>query len=121
VTLTLDKQHYEAGATIAVTVHNELSQTVWAADHQTNCTVITAEHLQDSQWQGIQNCRLMTPTSFVALPAGSATVQRLSTQRPTSGSMWPAGTYRVTLTYSGGDEGTGGPGGVVHAAECTIS
>jgi hypothetical protein len=115
VTLTLDKQRYLAGDTIAVTLHNGLSQTIWAADHRTDCTVVTAERQQDGQWQGLQNCRLMTPTVLVPLSAGSASVQMLSTQGP-----WPAGTYRVTLTYTSGDEGTGGPGGVAHSAAFTI-
>lgn len=114
VTLTLDKQRYAMGDTIAVTIHNGSSKTIWTEDHQTNCTVVTAEHLEGSQWQAVGRCRLMTPTVVMPLSAASATVQQLF------GTGWPSGLYRVTLTYTGGDEGTGGPGGIAHSAEFTI-
>ena len=113
VTLTLDRQQYGAGNTIVVTVHNGLSQAIWAADHQTACTVVTAERLQNGQWQTVGACRLMTPTTMVSLPAASATAQRLAS------SGWPSGTYRVTLSYNG-DAGAGGSGGVAYSVEFSI-
>lgn len=120
VTLTLDRQRYTAGDTITVTIHNGLSTTIWAADHQTSCTVVTVERLHGSQWQGLQNCRLMTPTRMVPLAAGSDTKQFLRVQGSPLGGMWQAGTYRVAFTYSMGDEFTGGQGGVVYSAQCTL-
>jgi hypothetical protein len=114
VTLTLNKQHYSPGDTITVTIHNGLSQMIWSADHKTACTVVAAERLQNGQWEVMGLCRLETPTRMVALPATSATVQPFAT------TGWPSGTYRVTLSYGGGDEGTGSPSGVAHSVECTI-
>ena len=122
VTLALDKQTYQPGDTIVVTINNGLSQTISTTDHQTNCTLVTAEYLAGSQWQAVGACRLMTPTRIVPLPANSSTVQQLVVPESSSdGSSWPAGTYRVTLVYSGGDEGTAVPGGLVHSAEFTIA
>ncbi len=115
VTLTLDKQSYTAGDTVAVTLHNGLTQAIWTADHKTTCTVITAERLQNGQWAAVGGCRLMSPTTMVSLPAASATVQHLSS------TGWPSGTYRVALAYTGGDAGTGGPSGVVYSVEFTVS
>lgn len=120
VTLTLDRQRYTAGATITVMIHNGLSATIWAADHQTSCTVVTAERLAGGQWQAVAGCRLMTPTRLVPLPAGSATEQLLHVQGTPLGGMWQAGTYRVALTYSAGDELTGGRGGVAYSAQFTL-
>jgi hypothetical protein len=121
VTLTLDNSHYARGETISVTIHNGLSTTIWATDHQTSCTVVTAEHLQDGQWQPVGDCRLKTPTILMPLPAASTTTQQLVIpQSSSSGSSWPNGTYRVTLGYTGGDEGSGAPGGIVHSPEFTI-
>lgn len=114
VMLTLNKQHYSPGDTITVTIHNGLSQIIWSADHKTACTVVAAERLQNGQWEVMGLCRLETPTRMVALPAASETAQPLAT------TGWPSGTYRVTLSYSGGDEGTGGPSGVAHSAEFTV-
>jgi hypothetical protein len=125
VTLTLDKQHYARGETITVTIQNELSQAIWVTDHKTSCTILTAEHLQDGQWQAVGDCRLMTPTLLVPVPDHSATTEQLAVpQASSAGGGWPSGTYRVTLTYTGGDEGTPSPGGtsgVAHSAEFTIA
>lgn len=113
VTLTLDKQRYGAHDAVVVTIANGLSRTIWAEDHQTNCTVLVAEHAQAGAWVPVGTCRLMTPTRSTPLSAGSTTVQ-LNT------SGWPAGNYRITLNYNAGDEGMGGPGGIVHSAEFTV-
>jgi hypothetical protein len=113
VTLTLDKQRYGARDTVVVTIANGLSRTIWAADHQTSCTVLVAEHAQAGAWVPVGNCRLMTPTRLTPLPAGNTTMH-LDT------SAWPAGNYRITLNYNAGDEGVGGPGGTVHSAEFTV-
>ncbi len=113
VTLTLDKQRYGARDAVVVTIANGLSRTIWAADHQTNCTVLVAEHAQAGAWVPVGNCRLMTPTRLTPLSVGSTSVH-LDT------SAWPAGDYRITLTYSAGDEGVSGPGGTVHSAEFTV-
>ncbi len=120
VTLTVDKQHYATNDTIAVTIRNGLTQTIWAVDHQTSCTTVTAERLQDGKWEAVGGCRLMTPTRLAPLSAASAVVQHLVGTGATSGRGWPSGTYRVTLTYTGGDEGASGPSGVVHSAEFTV-
>jgi hypothetical protein len=129
VTLTLDKRQYTPSDTIVVTIHNGLPQAIWAADHQTNCTLVTAERLQDGQWAAMGKCPLMTPTRMVILPAGSSTPQQLSgaqgavppeSQAPAPTESWTPGAYRVTLTYAGSADGTGGPGGVAHSVGFTI-
>jgi uncharacterized protein YceK len=113
VTLRLDKQRYSANNTVAVTIANGLSQTIWAEDHGTSCTVLVAEQAHAGAWDAVDNCHLMTPTRLMAVPPG-ATTARLGT------SGWPAGAYRITLTYNSGDEGMGGVGGIVHSAEFTL-
>jgi hypothetical protein len=110
VTLHLDKQHYSAHDTVVVAIANGLSQMIWATDHHTGCTMLVAEQAHAGAWQGVDNCHLMTPTRLMALPPG-VTVAYLGA------SGWPAGAYRITLTFSSGDEGMEGVGGVVHSAE----
>jgi hypothetical protein len=113
VTLTLDKQRYGAGEAISVTIINGSSKMIWAADHQTSCTMLVVERAQDGKWEPVANCHLLTPTRLSALSTGATTV-RLDT------SGWSTGSYRVTLSYSGGDEGQGAPGGIAHSAEFTV-
>jgi hypothetical protein len=122
VTLTLDKSQYAANDTIAATIHNGLSQTIWVADHQTSCKIVLAEYLQEGQWQGIRNCQLMTPARMVPLAAGSTTSAGLSSSQGfiADDMGWPAGAYRVTLAYAGSDKGTGEPSGVVHSSQFTV-
>ena len=129
VTLTLEKQRYATSDTILVTIHNRLPQAIWAADHQTNCMLVTAERLQDGQWVAVGKCPLMTPTRMVMLPAGSSTPQQLlgaqgtvppESQAPVPTESWAPGTYRVTLAYAGSADGVGGSGGVAHSIEFTI-
>jgi len=113
VTLTLDKQRYTVRDTVVVTITNGFSQTIWAADHHTSCTMLVAEHAQGTAWAAIENCHSLRPTTLAPLSAGTTSV-RLDT------SGWPTGTYRITLTYSGGDEGAGGPAGIAHSVEFSI-
>ena len=113
VTLTLNKQRYGSPETIIVTVENGLSKTIWAADHHTSCTMLIAEHAQGAAWAAIENCHSLRPTTLAALSAGT-TSMRLDT------SGWPLGTFRVTLTYSGGDEGAVGPEDAAHSTEFTV-
>ena len=113
VTLTLNKQRYAAQDTVVVTIANGLSQMIWAADHQTSCTELVAEQSHGGAWEAVAKCRLMTPTRLMALSPGITTVRL-------DASGWPTGTYRVTLTYTSGDEGMSGAGGIVHSAEFVI-
>ena len=113
VTLRLEKQRYSANNTVVVTIANGLSQAIWAADHRTSCTVLVAEQAHAGAWEAVDNCHLMTATRLMALPPGVTTAHL-------SASGWPAGAYRITLTYNSGDEGMGGAGGIVHSAEFTL-
>jgi hypothetical protein len=109
----LDQQRYGAHETIVVTVENGLSKTIWSADHHTSCTILVAEHTQGAAWEAIDNCHSLTPTTLEPLPPGPTIIQLTS-------AGWPAGAYHITLTYNGGDEGMGGPGGSARAVEFTV-
>lgn len=108
VTLTLDKQRYAAGEAITVNVANGLETSIWAADHQTNCTIATAERRQDGQWRAMAPCRLMIATHLVALAAGTQTPVKVFAGETDPQNAWPTGTYRVKFSYrAGADTGSG--------------
>jgi hypothetical protein len=121
VTLTQDKQHYAPGDPIVVTVHNELPQTIWAADHQTSCTVVLVERLEQGEWSGEQNCALMRASRLVPLAAQSIITQTLSAAQGflADADGWPAGIYRLTLTYAESDK-MGAQMSNVHSVEFTV-
>ena len=114
VTVSLDKAHYHSGDLAIVTVTNGLAQSISTTDHKSSCSIVQLEQQVNGSWQAVEPCRLQTPTLVVDLAKGSVTEQKIGI--PST----PA-TYRVTLSYTGGDEGTGGPGGIAHSAEFTMS
>jgi hypothetical protein len=121
VTLTPDKQRYAPGDPIFVTIHNGMSRTIWAPDHQTNCTVVLVERLENGAWSGEQNCALMRASRMVPLAAQTTIVQTLGASPGflADPSGWPAGTYRLTLSYAASDT-TITQTSVVHSAEFTV-
>lgn len=101
VTLVLNKASYGPGETINVTIENRLITTIFAANHQSDCTLVQLERQNGGIWQAVAPCRLEIVTKIVALAAGSATLQILhpaGTSR-SAGSAWPAGTYRIAFEY----------------------
>lgn len=113
VTVSLDKAQYHSGALAIVAVANGLAQSISTTDHKSSCSIVQLEQQVNGSWQAVEPCRLQTPTLVVELAQGSVIEQKIGI--PST----PA-TYRVTLSYTGGDEGTGGPGGIAHSAEFTI-
>src|SRR5262249_49656579 len=51
VTLALDRPSYGSGDAIAVTIRNGLATTIYASDHQTDCTEVTLERSVGDTWQ----------------------------------------------------------------------
>jgi len=114
VTIRLDKSRYHAGELALVTVTNGLAQSISTTNHKSSCSIVQLEQKVNGSWQAVDPCHLQTPTLVVELAKGSVTELKIGIPNT------PA-TYRVTLSYTGGDEGTGGPGGIVHSAEFTMS
>lgn len=95
VTVTTSKTQFARGDTIRVYISNGLSQSIFVADHQTACSLVTIELQSASGWRPLAPCRLMTPTRAVEIASGATNTQLI----PTSGIV-PAGTYRVRLGYA---------------------
>lgn len=101
--VTTSRATYRTCDPIQVVIANGLNQTVYAADHQTACTVVTLQEQVGAGWQSIGECKLETPTGLHAIAQGTAVAQTLT---PGFGSVggagrgWPAGTYRVAFAYS---------------------
>lgn len=114
VTISLDKTHYRAGELALVTVTNGLAQNISTTDHKSGCSIVALEQQVNGSWQTVEPCRLQTPTLMVELAKASVTEVKIGIPNT------PA-TYRVTLSYTGGNGETGGPSGIVHSAEFTMS
>lgn len=111
ITLRTSALLYHANETISVTITSQSDQTIYFADHQTNCTVILIQR-QAVQAQantrdqaGINPCQLKTPTRIHSLGPGQSLAVNLTA--PEHG--WPAGVYQATLSYSFSASMTSGP------------
>lgn len=122
VTLTLDKQQYGPNDTITITVTNGGSADIFAANHQTACTIITLEVNVNGAWQPIHNCQQMSATRLIKIAAGATSIQTLT---PGSGQIvgkpWATGTYRATLAYGTGSAPTPNAGKLAITTTFTIS
>ncbi len=105
VTLTLNKARYAPEDPFLVTIHNGLNHAIWVQDQQSGCTSLTVEHNIGGEWDTIGQCVLTRPARTVAIAAGASLSQRIDfAQGMDTGSGWPAGAYRVTLTYAVGQQ-----------------
>jgi len=116
----MDKQHYSATDPITATISNGLATSIWAADHQSACTVLTVEMQQGNQWVPIARCRSMIATRMIPFAAGSQTTVRLLGAGTDPHNVWPAGTYRARFSYRGNENAPGGPMGIVYSAQFTV-
>lgn len=118
VTVTLDKLIYGPADTITVYVNNGLNTSIAVANHQSGCTIVVLQRSLGATWQTVGACRLMTPTGLEKIPAGTTTVVRLgSSAGQFTRSPWPAGTYRIALTYASPPPGGSSP---VYSAQFQI-
>lgn len=121
VTVTLAKSHYGTNDTLVVFINNGLLSSIFVADHQTNCSLVTVAYLANGTWQTVGRCRIMTPTRLVEIPASSTNTQQLV---PGGGQFsvvpWPTGTYRVSVGYSTRSSTGFIPAGPVYSAQFTI-
>ncbi len=101
VTLTLNKARYAPEDPFLVTIHNGLNHAIWVQDQQSGCTSLTVEHNIGGEWDTIGQCVMTRPARTVAIASGGSLSQRIDfAQGMDTGGGWPAGAYRVTLTYA---------------------
>ena len=124
VTLSLAKQRYGVEEPLLVTIHNGLQTDIALTDGGAGCVSIEVERLVQDSWQSVSQCApAPAGRKSVVISAGSAFVQRIEfAHEMDNGAGWPAGTYRVMLTYtpsesSAAASATGAP---VYSAEFTI-
>jgi len=98
VTVTLGKTRYTAGEAITVYINNGQTRSIFVANHQTSCSLVTLQLQSGSAWQDVAPCLVKTPTGLIEIKPGTTNTQQvLAPGRPAG---WPAGTYRVRLAYA---------------------
>ena len=124
VTLSLTKQQYSVEEPLLVTIHNGLQTDIALTDGGAGCVSIEVERLVQDSWQSVSQCApAPAGRKSVVISAGSAFVQRIEfAHEMDNGAGWPAGTYRVMLTYTPSENGaaSSATGAPVYSAEFTI-
>lgn len=95
VILATSSRLYAAHDTVSVTITNNGNQPIFAADHQTNCTVIQLQRLTNSTWSDVHKCSVLTATVVHQFDAHrSSTIQLVGSPQ-----NWPAGTFRAVFHF----------------------
>lgn len=123
VSLKLDRQTYGAEDPISITIHNGLSQTIWAADHQSSCTTISLERSSQGSWIRVGQCTQAIRTKMVSILPGADLVQRLSSMgEMDTGAGWQPGDYRAKFAYQiGASDSALTGGGTVYSQQFSIA
>jgi hypothetical protein len=124
ITVTTDNASYSACQNIPVVIANGLSSTIYAADHQTSCSIVTLQKQVGDTWQAVAGCPLETPTRLYAIKRDTAVAQTLhpgfGTLRSQSGG-WAAGTYRIAFPWVSGEAGAPQRQQLVYSSTFTIT
>lgn len=100
ITITVGQQHYAPTGVITTLIHNGSQAPIYVANHQTSCTIVTLQILDNSGWTTLRPCRLMTVTGIIKIAAGATTtVQLLASAGQITSTPWPVGTYQAKLSY----------------------
>lgn len=102
VTIATDHADYATSAQVVATITNKTGQPIYTYNHKTSCTVLALEQQVNGEWVApskmLAGCAQGTPTGLVELAPNTPLTATLN-----AGYLrtvpWPAGTYRLALTY----------------------
>ncbi len=111
VTITISKDHFGSDEPLTATLHNQGTASIWTTDHHTGCGLLTLEVSSGGAWQSVGQCAQPRPVKVVEIPAGATEPQAIAySQEMDMGAGWPAGTYRISLTYATSQSQANQPG-----------
>lgn len=103
VSIGTDRTTYMPADSIAVSVTNNLSTSVYAYDTRANCTILDLQMQINGSWQATQiaRCPLGRPAMRVEIAAHATyTAMIKAGSLGVSQASFPAGSYRLVLMYS---------------------
>jgi hypothetical protein len=107
--------------TLYVWAGNGLSQSIYATDHHSDCTIVTLQRQVGADWQPVAACLLATPTRSVEIAPMQADFAQLAPNTPgMQERAWPSGTYRLAFGYHTGQQVSTTPDTLVYSLTFTI-
>jgi hypothetical protein len=103
VSIGTDRTTYAPADSIAVSVTNNLSMSIYAYDTRASCTILDLQMQVNGSWQAtrIARCPLGRPAMRVEIAAHTTYTAMIKAGSPgVSQAIFPAGTYRLVLMYS---------------------
>ncbi|MGH2516240.1 MAG: hypothetical protein ACRDHP_11350, partial [Ktedonobacterales bacterium] len=102
VTIATDHGAYATSANIVATVTNKTGQPIYTYNHKASCTVLAIEQQVNGEWvapsKTLAGCAQGAVTGLVEL-APNAPLKATVNAGYLRPAPWPAGTYRLVLTY----------------------
>jgi len=103
VTIATDHSVYATANAIVATVTNGTGQSIYTENHKASCTVLALQQQVNGKWaapsRNIAGCAEAMVTGVVELAPGKPLTVSVHAGGLRS-VAWPAGTYRLVLTYS---------------------
>lgn len=103
IRVTTNRAEYAPNDAIAVTVRNTLSTAIYAMDTQASCSILSLHALVNGVWQPgqVAPCPQKRPARPVKIDAGATYTATITAGYPGVQSLsFPAGSYRLVLTYT---------------------
>lgn len=102
VTIATSHGTYATTNDIAATVTNKTGKPIFTYNHKASCTILAIQQQVNGEWvtpdKLVAGCPLETPTGLVELAPGQPQTVSIHAGYLRS-APWPAGTYRLVLTY----------------------
>ena len=95
VVVETNKQAYQQGEEVTVTVTNNLDTSITTFDQQAFCSIFRLEQRTTEEWKEVRNCISGAPRRSVTLGPHSKTTVNLPSPSP--------GLYRVSVIFSPGE------------------
>jgi len=123
VVISTDHLTYSPSDPIAVTVHNTLATPIYAMDTQSSCSLLSLQYQVNGVWQPSQvaQCPQKRPARPVKIEAGATYTTTITAGYPgLKQDVFPAGSYRLVLSYTTAPSGIPTPGTDTPATSATI-
>lgn len=126
VEISTDHSQYGAAETLNVTVTNHLATPIYAFDTRASCSILGLEFLAKGGWQvsSAARCALGRMALPVKIEPGATYSAKIASRSiPNSKANFPAGTYRLSLTYYSSlpNQGAASAGTTNYSVQVTVT
>lgn len=123
ITIATNHAQYAGSDEIDLTVTNHATYAIYALDTQASCSILSLQVLVQGQWQdsSAAPCAMLRVAAPVKIDAGGSYTARIrASLLSKSAESFPAGVYRLALTYFPGPDSRSGAT-TTYSAQLTVT